>query len=293
MDYLDLMHEVSLRAASNRMDAHNLAVVLCPNLVSGPDPIRDVAMCAVPGGPTPYDSVSIPVRSNPTPLPEGKTTLGAVIKLCIQRYYEVFDEVHDRNEAVPQPWILRGEPSSPGGASSASSGSKRFSGFLLDDDEDADDGVLVIPVGPSSFEGLAQNGVSSTFAAQQAALNASGSIPYKVRHRSNQSGGRSVHTVGEGVFGSGNGNGNGYSQTIVNKAKSMISIDNGHGAPGTSTRKGSISVGRGTTRKSSGAGVEAMSITAEGFFTPTNFAPPVPSFPGGGLYTEPESPQGL
>ncbi|TFY55500.1 hypothetical protein EVJ58_g8213, partial [Rhodofomes roseus] len=32
---LQLMHEVSLRSATNRMDAHNLALVITPNLVSG------------------------------------------------------------------------------------------------------------------------------------------------------------------------------------------------------------------------------------------------------------------
>lgn len=270
------------------MDAHNLAVVLCPNLVSGPDPIRDVAMCAVPGGPTLYDPALIVSRSNPAPLPEGKTTLGAVIKLCIQRYYEVFDEVHDRNEAVPQPWTLSGEPTSPGGASSVSSGSKRFSGFLRDDDEEIDDGMLVMPIGPSSTGGPAQNGDGSSSSAQQAGLYASGDIPYKPRQRNNQSGGRSIHTVGEGGFGTGNGNG--HSQATVTKAKSMISIDNGRGVAGTGTgtRRGSITIGRGTTRKSSGAGVEAISITAGGFFAAPNSAPPVPSLPN----VETEYPRG-
>ena len=271
------MHEVSLRAASNRMDAHNLAVVLCPNLVSGPDPIRDVAMCAVPGGPTLYESALTVSRSNPTPLLEGKTTLGAVIKLCIQRYYEVFDETFDRNEAVPQPWALNGEPTSPGGASSSSSGSKRFSGFLRDDDEEIDDGMLIMPIGPSSSGASAPNRDGPSSSSQQAGLHTSDNLPYKARDRSNRSGGRSVHTVGEGGFGTENGNG--YSQATVTKAKSMISIDNGQGALGPGTRRGSISIGRGTTRKSSGAGVEAISITAGGFFTAPNSVPPVPTFP--------------
>ena len=251
------MHEVSLRAASNRMDAHNLAVVLSPNLVSGPDPIKDVAMCAL-------SSAS---------MPEGKTTLGAVIKLCIQRYYEVFDEVLDRAEAIPRPWALKGEPSSPGGASSVSSGSKRFSGFLRDDDDEFDDDMLVMPIEPGHVGGPAAN---------DDAL-------YKPRHKSNLSGGRSVHTVGEGQVGPRNGNG--YSQATVTKAKSMVSIDNGHGVSGPGMRKGSISIGRGTTRKSSGAGVEAISITAGGFFTPPNSAPHVPSLTNNGLKTDTEPPQ--
>jgi Rho GTPase-activating protein 1 len=275
------MHEVSLRAASNRMDAHNLAVVLCPNLVSGADPMRDVAMCAVPGGPTLYDPVPAPARPNPIPRPEGKTTLGAVIKLCIQRYYEVFDEVQDRTEATTQPWAPKDEPSSPGVTSLTSSGSRRFSGFLRDDDEDIDDGMLVMPIGPGSPGGIAQNGNRSFSAAQQAVLIASGSIPYKTRHRSNQSGGRSVHTVEEGGLGMKNG----YASPpgTVTKAKSMISINNGDGSPGIGTRRGSISVGRGTTRKSSGAGVEAIGITAGGFFTSPNSVPPVPPLPSSDL----------
>ncbi|KAJ7621909.1 Rho GTPase activation protein [Mycena polygramma] len=89
---LHLMHDVSLRAASNRMDAHNLAVVLCPNLVaSKTNPARDVMMCSVPGGPalfTRAPSDRAAPASNPAALAEGKTTLGTVVKLCIQRYFE-------------------------------------------------------------------------------------------------------------------------------------------------------------------------------------------------------------
>lgn len=249
------MHEVSLRAASNRMDAHNLAVVLCPNLVSGPDPMRDVAMCAVPGGPALYDSSSVPSVTAAQP-PEGRTTLGAVIKLCIQRYYEVFDEVRDRSEAIPLPYprLLRDEPASPGG-SSLSSGNRRFSAFQNDDEDSIDDAMLVMPIGPSS--------------PQQATFSASTSSTFKARHRSNKSGGGSMHAIGE--------NGNGFQQAAVNKAKSMVSIENGNGAFG--TRRGSITVGRGTTRKASGAGVEAVGITAGGFFSAPNTVPPVPPLP--------------
>ncbi|KAG9315980.1 Rho GTPase activation protein [Chiua virens] len=44
--------EVSLHSSSNRMDAHNLAIVICPNLVKSSNPMRDVMMCIVPGGPS-------------------------------------------------------------------------------------------------------------------------------------------------------------------------------------------------------------------------------------------------
>ena len=33
------------------MDAHNLAIVITPNLVASGNPLRDVAICAVAGGP--------------------------------------------------------------------------------------------------------------------------------------------------------------------------------------------------------------------------------------------------
>ncbi|KAK7690195.1 hypothetical protein QCA50_006846 [Cerrena zonata] len=103
-----LLHEVSLRSASNRMDAHNLAVVICPNLVSGSNPLRDVMLCAVPGGPSLHSiptqsqppQPSTPSTSNPAALAEGKTTLGLVVKLCIQRYYEIFDDLPDPTEAL-------------------------------------------------------------------------------------------------------------------------------------------------------------------------------------------------
>src|SRR6266403_1941615 len=88
------MHEVSLRSSTNLMNAHNLSIVLCPNLISGSSPTKDAQMCTRPGGPTLHPGHS----SAPAP---GHTTLGMVVKLCIQRYFEIFDEVQDRSEALP------------------------------------------------------------------------------------------------------------------------------------------------------------------------------------------------
>lgn len=249
------------------MDAHNLTVVICPNLVSGPDPLRDVAMCAVPGCPTLYDSATTTQPTSGT-ASEGKTTLGTVIKLCIQRYYEIFDEVQDRSEAVPRLRNLKDQPPSPG-TSSVSSIPKRFSGFQNDDDEDIDDAMLVMPIGPSPTASSPHAGDESPSPSQQKTWGPSSNVPYKARQRNPKTGGRSVHTTGE--------NGNGFSPATFSKTKSLISIDNGQGAVG--TRRGSISVGRGTTRKSSGAGVEAISVTAGGFFSAPHSAPPVPRLP--------------
>ena len=252
----DLMHDVSLRSASNRMDAHNLALVLCPNLVSGPSLTRDVTMCTIPGGPSMYPSTS----STPENEPKRKTTLGLVIKLCIQRYYEVFDEIRDRTEGVPPAQPVREE-----GSSESSSITGGPANGVQIEDEDIDDTMLVMPVGPQNVQSV---GAPSAWTPA--------SITYKPRYRNvlpaagSSSAVRSMHTVSRE-----NGAGNGNMPMSTSKSKSMVNIEKG-GTPGTVGRKGSIAIGRGTTRKSSGAGVEAVSITAEGFFTPPNDVPPVP-----------------
>jgi Rho GTPase-activating protein 1 len=78
---------------------------------------------------------------------------------------------------------------------------------------------------------------------------------------------RSLHTS----------NGAAPSYPSFGKARSVISIEGAGNGAGNANggKKGSISVGRGTTRKSSGAGVEALGINAEGFFAP----PGIPTSP--------------
>lgn len=251
------MHEVSLRAASNRMDAYNLAVVLCPNLVKGSSPIRDVQLCAIPGAPNMGGATSTPDTPNEAALTEGKTTLGAIIKLCIQRYFEVFDEVWDRTEAVPVFRRTQGEAAEESGLSSSSSSASGVADtsntFDHDDEEDLDDAMLVMPIGPGS--------------------HAEGNGGYKYRHRTTRSRGdsvaRSMYTTGNGTI---------SATPTVGKARSTISIEKG--GRHMTGKKGSISIGRGTTRgKSSASGVEAMGVTAAGFFTPPSSAPPVPNIP--------------
>lgn len=64
------------------------------------------------------------------------------------------------------------------------------------------------------------------------------------------------------------------------KARSLISIEKGSGSGTLGGRKGSISIGTGRgTVKGSGAGVEAIGITAAGFFTAPSSAPSVPPLP--------------
>jgi Rho GTPase-activating protein 1 len=109
--------------------------------------------------------------------------------------------------------------------------------------------------------------------------------PPPKRHKStlsSESNSRSIHTlVGEtkGSIGS-----NGYvPYSTYGKTKSTISIENGGtSCHGSRPRKGSITIGRGTTRKSSGASVEAIDVTAEGFSSPpVDDAPLVPDGKGG------------
>ncbi|KAH9042019.1 Rho GTPase activation protein [Lactarius pseudohatsudake] len=272
---LHLMNEVSLRSSTNLMDAHNLSIVLCPNLVSGASPTKDVMICSLPGGPTLHPAQSPPLA----PSAQGRTTLGMIIKLCIQRYYEIFDEVQDRSEALP---LARSFPEDDVASSGSSSqravraqlvtqrrfstlsrGSSNRDSRALDDDESIDDTMLIMPVG-------AAPGAPPSAWGNPGSVSGSGT--YRQRPRVELSGNgsqgpssaRSMHTPRHAASTSGPGQ--------TNRAKSTISIEKGSGT----IRKGSISVGRGTMRKASGAGVEAVGVTASGFF-----APPVPPLPAG------------
>ncbi|KAG6864402.1 hypothetical protein C0991_009853 [Blastosporella zonata] len=246
---LHLMHEVSLRASSNRMDGHNLAVVLCPNLIKGSSPMRDVMMCAVPSNSSNSFLASNVPSSSSNPSSSQGATLGTVIQICIQRYYEVFDEVWDRSEAVPPSRSFQDSDRSEASASPQPA----------HDDESIDDAMLVMPIGPGGVRAgppsswAAANG-GGVAAPQHAPSGFSRSVHGETRSRS-----RSGSISGGAVFSS---------------SKSVISIENGTGT--VTGRRGSISVGRGTTRKASGAGVEAIGVTAEGFFSPPSSAPPVP-----------------
>ncbi len=222
------------------MDAHNLAIVLCPNLVSGSSPPEDIAMCSLSGGP-----VLHPELSTTQPPPQGQTTLSMIIKLCIQRYYEIFDEVQDRGEALPPARSFTEDDVPPSGSSSPrvvgaplgiatkrlsalSHGSSNRDSRGFDDDESIDDTMLVMPV-DSTGGG-----------------------------RSELSRARTAHVLG---YPAAKAAGAGQ----VNRAKSTNSIDK---TGGTIHGKGSVAIGRGTARKASGATVQALGVTASGFFAP-------------------------
>ncbi|KAL1754528.1 hypothetical protein FB107DRAFT_291552 [Schizophyllum commune] len=280
---LHLMHEVSLMSASNRMDAHNLAIVLCPNLVSSKAPMRDVMMCSIPNGPSPFDtpSSSSPNPNSPSTPSEGRATLGMVIKLCIQRYYEIFDEVRDRSEAIA--------PTTDSAVVSSSASTAPASGTFRITDEDEEDSIDDIAVDG----GLPSHGRKHSV---QRPMNGHGPpSAFRPRHRTTQSGMSSQSGVSNrsGLSQSGSGASlrsapapGGRSPQhgdfgTVGRARSTISIDHGgFGTIGAGGKKGSISVGRGTTRKAAGAGVEAIGITAAGFFTPPSEAGPPSSEAG-------------
>ncbi|KAF9783417.1 Rho GTPase activation protein [Thelephora terrestris] len=262
---LQLAHEVSVRSTYNRMDAHNLALVLTPNLVKGLNFKRDFEMSAVPNN-----------MDGQTAKPSS-ATLGLVIKTCIPHYYEIFDEVVNRTEAIPPHLstssftaVDSNEPLS----ASASSFSSDISGTQVDgDDESIDDQMLVMPLGPTP---QGSSGPRTNGPAPPSAWNSQTTTPisYKPRQRKTLSKGsnQSLHTTS----GTGGTSVGGNLQGTVGKAKSMISIEKRTIGGGPGGRRGSISIGRGTTSKGTGSGVEAIGITANGFFLPPEDSPPVP-----------------
>lgn len=134
------------------MDAHNLAIVLCPNLVSSGNPLKDVAICAVAGSPAPLSPGTSRAPLHPGSVEimknEGKTTLGTVIKFCIQKYYEIFDELADRSDLIEEdPFRTDHTDEIP---SSGSSSPVRGLGFSQSDNEEIDDTMLVMRIGPTA-----------------------------------------------------------------------------------------------------------------------------------------------
>ncbi|KAF9222995.1 Rho GTPase activation protein [Gyrodon lividus] len=291
---LHLLYDVSSHSSQNRMDAHNLAVVICPNLVKGSNPMRDVLMCAVPS--LTNDSPSLPssttsqsVSASTTTLSglssgsssEGRTTLGAVIKFCIQRYYEIFDEVKDRSEPVLASARLSRSPSPPSSSGSSASLSKqppRPLSLNIDDEDSIDDAVLVMPIGPAGNAGSVMNSSFSEGRPPNTTVVGNGNgngtspmVPYQPRQRKTPVTAVGVRSVIN------DSNGASYNYASRSRARSTLSIE--RAGAGLGSGRGSISIGRGTLRKATGSGVEALGVTAGGFFTP----PSSPSPPSGQL----------
>jgi Rho GTPase-activating protein 1 len=285
---LHLLHEVSLHSSSNRMDAHNLSIVVCPNLVKSSNPMRDVMMCAVPGGPSPTNDPSLSSSTiststfskSPYSSSEGSTTLGAVIKLCIQRYYEIFDEIKDRSEPVSSSRHLSRSPSPPSSSGSSASLSKplRPLSLAVDDEESIDDAMLVMPIGPAgntgpSWHSSTRESRTPNSTATSSTENGGNSMfPYQPRQRKPPITAAGVRSV--------NNEHNGTNSHFVSRSRARSTLSIEKIGNGLASGRGSIAIGRGTLRKASGSGVEALGITAGGFFTPPMSAPPLPPLPG-------------
>ncbi|KAN0064341.1 hypothetical protein ACQY0O_002536 [Thecaphora frezii] len=90
---LNLLHRVSQHSDLNKMDAANLATVIAPNLVSSGNAMKDVALCKVDGIRSMHAAAAGSPTTRQTPKQQKKaTTLGSIVRFCIEHYYEVFDE---------------------------------------------------------------------------------------------------------------------------------------------------------------------------------------------------------
>ncbi|KAG9037195.1 hypothetical protein FRB95_006448 [Tulasnella sp. JGI-2019a] len=247
-----LLHDVSLRSSTNLMDAHNLALCFCPTLV-GSNPLRDLQMCSIPGGPSLGTQPAFMNPASPSN-EQGETTVGMILKYCIQHYFDVFEEVVDRSEPLHS--LNAAVLSRPGTSAN---------GSLYDEDESLDDAMLVMPLGPTS----PTSAISTPYPPPRSPPTA-----WRGRHRrigssnTNRSAApatpSSTESVGSRRRGAGSLGAGGMSSS--RSRASMISIDTSVTKNGT---KSTINLGKGgTMRRSGGAGVEAVSVTALGFFMP-------------------------
>ena len=98
---LEMLHKVAQHHDTNKMDAANLATVIAPNLVSSGNAMKDMLICRVEGigsmtqqPPKPQHSRKASLNSTTDSVTGGNnTTLGTILRFCIERYYEIFDEI--------------------------------------------------------------------------------------------------------------------------------------------------------------------------------------------------------
>ncbi|KAF8312119.1 Rho GTPase activation protein [Clavulina sp. PMI_390] len=284
---IHLLHDVSLRSSINKMDATNLALVFTPNLVAGSNIIRDTQMASIP-------TVAMQTASlvNPSgPLSGGRAkmmTLGIMMKVCIEQYFEIFEEIPDRTTASSShPSLSLSSGPNNGLIPPNSTYSQTFS--ARNDSDDEDEAVLVMPLGPSSpttsssshhgtWSGAASPMVGSAASSPPGAPRAFGggmdggypasplaspspthrrkdSVQSQATTRNSSSTTRGAESIHGSVRGT------------LRAARSVISIDRTPGKSG-SIRLGSD--GSPAGRRVSGAGVEAIGVTAAGFFSPVN-----------------------
>jgi Rho GTPase-activating protein 1 len=291
------------------MDATNLAMCFTPNLVSGSNILRDTQMCSVPhSSPATAPVTAVPADFSKRSASQ-RTTLGVIIKVCIEQYFEIFEELPDRTTAMSShPSISFSLPYSsstpstnstlystpldgntlggshldpPQKASSRApispSSAESMESFKTaeDSDSDPDESMLIMPVGLSSPTSLSSHGAGlpsspPTAWTSPANLHRSIGIGHPSSPLSNHS-----HRLRDSALSSSSFSTRGPSQStheshrgVLRPARSMISIE--RGVSGTRASGGSICIGRGAggTRGAGGAGVEAIGITAAGFFSP-------------------------
>jgi len=241
-----------------------------------------------------------------------KTTLGTIIALCIRRYYEIFDEVPDRTEAsrVPQSSLPplpssqahtqsyltssayaspstspsrgllspqgHGQGLSPVPSPTFSTASEASYVIADEDDEEFEDDDVPLSVGQAGGHGRKQSrnvnrnsvqGMVQQFEnrANSSATPASPTQANFANATSTQSRARAKSVVSTESKSSFAGAGH---RSIA----SIASISKSTAAGG----KGTITIGRGKgggNGKGSASGVEAVGVTAEGFFSDPNGTP--------------------
>ena len=233
------------------MDAYNLALCVTPTLV-GSDPLSDLQMCTIPGGPTLFASPAQTRPKVPMSVPEtGQTTAASVVKICIERYFEIFEEVVDRGEPLHAEDVTLAAPSQTPTSSHFALGGDTGEEELLDD------AMLVMPVGPTPPS-------SSNHSS-----NAPGESPptaWRRIHRRVPSSISSASVPEPTASIAESGRSKGESARGTHRARrSLVGVESAANRAGS---RGSITIGKGTAKRSGGSGVEAVSITALGFFMP-------------------------
>ena len=192
---------------------------------------------------------------------EEKTTLGAVIVFCIQRYYEVFDKVQDQSKPVQSPREpTRSTSPPPCSLTMSMFVSKQPLSLNADNQDSLDDAMLVMPIGPiGNTIPTSNHSMDSSTNANQVSLKGT-AFPYLPRQCKNLEAACSLDSDPNSTSATR------YHSTWSRRVRSIIRIEGPENGVGSG--QGSISTKRGTSHKSTGSGVETLGIIAGRFFLP-------------------------